>query len=130
MSVRKYARKLSKYIDDMGPDGVDAVAEELNKRANAADEPWQAALINLAADGISKFGPEGVRYVSKAIEDLFSGKGATTLKDVTDDLETASDLLAAMQNAEAERKSKARDFLKVLGSTLAKITKGFIKGLI
>jgi len=131
MSVEKYAKKLAGMLPALGDKGVEAVAAELDKQAENADESWKKSLLNLAADSLDQHGPEGVRMASKAIEDLFAHKQAgTKLSDLTDDLETASNLLAALQNAEADRKTAARRFLKALGQTLGQITKGFIKGLL
>ena len=131
MSVEKYAKKLTAMLPTLGDKGVEAVAAELDKQADGADAPWKKSLLNLAADSIEKHGPEGVRMASKAIEDMFARKrSGTKLSDLTDDLETASNLLAALQNAEADRKTAARSFLKALGQTLGQITKGFIKGLL
>lgn len=131
MSVDKYAKKLTGMLPDIGDKGVKAAAGELDKQANKADAPWKKALLNLTADSLEKHGPEGVRMASKAVEDLFAGKrSGTKISDITDDLETASDLLAALQNAEADRKTAARNFLKALGQTLGTLTGGFIRGLL
>lgn len=130
MSVDKYAKKLAKHLPALGDQGVDALAKELDDQANNADAPWKKALLNLAADSIEKHGPEGVRMASQAIEDLFDGKRGTKISDLTDDLETASDLLGALQSAEASRKSAARNFMRGLGQTLGTVTKGFIKALL
>jgi len=131
MSIQKYAKKLAKMAPDLGDKGVDALAGELDRQAKKADAPWKKALLDLTADSVATHGPEGLRLASKAVEDLFAGKrGGTKISDLTDDLETASDLLGALQNAEADRKKAARNFLKALGQTLGTITGGFIKGLL
>ena len=130
MSVEKFAKILLPQAEHLGEQGVEKLAQEMSDQADKVDEPWQRALINLAADGIAKFGPDGVKMASQAVEDLLDGKRGTKISDITDDLETASDLLYALQNAEAARKSKARDFMRVLGQSLGRIAGGFLKGLL
>lgn len=131
MSAKKYAKKLGGLTQQLGNTGVDTLAAELDKQADNADEPWKKALVNLAVDGLEKFGPEGVRMASKAVEDLFAGKqGGTKISDITDNLRTASDLLAALQSAEADRKSKARDWLRAIGQVAGRLTAGYIRGLL
>jgi len=131
MDLEEYAKKLGGLTQQVGDAGVDALANELAKQADNTDEPWEKALVDLAVDGLEKFGPEGVRMASKAVEDLFSGKqDGTKLSDVTDNLRTASDLLAALQSAEAERKSKARDWLRAIGQAAGQVTGGIIRNLL
>lgn len=131
MSAEQFAKKLAGLTSQLGAQGVGSLANELERQAGSAGSAWEKALLNLAADSIAKHGPEGVRMASKAVEDLFARKrGGTRISDLTDDLETASDLLAALQNAEAARKSAARNFLRALGQTLGVVTKGFIRALL
>lgn len=131
MSIEKYAKKLNDMAPQLGEQGIEAAAAALDKEAAKADAPWKKALIDFTADSLEKHGPMGVQMASKAVEDLFAGKrGGTKISDITDDLETASDMLAALQNAEADRKTAARTFLRALGQTLGTITGGFIKGLL
>lgn len=131
MSIERYAKRLLGAAPHLGDQGVQAVAGELAKQADKADAPWKKALLDLTADSVAQHGAEGVRMAGKAIEDLFAGKrGGTKLSDLTDDLETASDLLGALQSAEASRKSAVRSFLKTLGQVLGTITGGFIRGLL
>ena len=46
------------------------------------------------------------------------------------DLATGSDILAHFQNAEAGRKSAAKDFMTKVGHVLGDVLGGFIKGLL
>jgi len=130
MSAADFAKKLLPQAGDLGEDGIEKLADVLGNEADKADAPWKKAMLNLVGDSIGKYGPEGLRMAQKGIEDLLDGKRGTKISDLTDDLETASDLLAALQNAEADRKKAARNFLLGVGQTLGTVAKGFLKALI
>lgn len=127
-----YSKLLSKLTSDLGEKGVGALSDVLEKEEAKADEPWKKALIGLTAEGLRQFGPDGVQKVSEAVERLLDKRKKKGLKisDLTSDLEVASTLLAELQNAEAAKKKKVRDFLRLLGQVLGQVTKGFIKGLL
>ena len=125
-----YAKKLAKLTEDVGETAVQELVNALEAQEDRSDESWEKALVGLAADGIEKFGPEGVQKASEALETLLTGKGDLKISEVTQDMLVASDLLAALQSAEADRKQKARAWLRLVGEVAAKLTKGFIKGLL
>jgi len=128
--MEDFVKKLLPQAADLGDEGVEKLAEVLSDESEKADEPWKKTMLSLLGDSIGKYGPEGLRMAQKGIEDLMDGKRGTKISDLTDDLETASDMLSALQNAEARKKRQARKFLMAIGQTLATITKGFLKALV
>ncbi len=125
-----YTKKLARLTDDIGDTAVTELAKALQEKEDQSTETWEKALLGLAADGLEKFGPEGVRKASEALEGLLEGTGDVKISDITTDLLLASDLLASLQSAEADRKQKARAWLRLVGEVAAKITKGFVQGLL
>ncbi len=128
-NIQKYLKKLTPRISDLGQQGVDALSAELAAQAAKADEGWKEAVLDLLADSVAQHGPEGLRYAQEALENLMDGKRGRLISDITDDLETASNLLAELQNSEADRKKAVRRFLEAIGQILAAIAKGFLKAL-
>ena len=61
-----------------------------------------------------------------AVERLLDKGEGTYIRKVTSNLLIASHLLAQLQNAEAERKERARKFLKAVGQTIGQILKAVI----
>lgn len=111
----------------LGEHGVKALTAELSSLIAEANEPWKKAVLGLVANGVETFGPQGVQIATKAIEDLIAGEDP----DISwADLDVASDILAHMQNAEADRKAASKDFLSKVGKVLGQVFGGFIKGLI
>lgn len=125
-----YAKKLAGLTDKVGSSAVEELAKALHERESTATEIWEKALLGLAAEGVEKFGPEGVQKASEALESLLGGSDGLNISDITTDFRLASDLLASLQSAEADRKQKARAWLRLIGEVLAKITKGYIRGLL
>lgn len=111
----------------LGQVGVDALTKEVNDLTADAKEPWKKAVLGLVANGVETFGPQGVQVATEALNKLMAGEDP----DISwADLDVASDILAHMQNAEADRTTAAKDFLAKVGKVLGQIFGGFIKGLI
>lgn len=100
---------------------------ELAKLTGSTQEPWRAAVLALVAQGMEKHGLDGFQKVSVLLASLMNNK-TVSLEWV--DLKTASDLLAHMQNAEADKKLAVNAFLSQLGMILGKIAGGALKGLL
>lgn len=124
-----YKKKLSRLADKVGEEGVEKLAEVLDKEAAKADEPWKSAVLDLLADGARRHGPEGFDMAKGAVERLLDGE-TQDIRKVTSNLLIASNLLAQLQNAEADRKDRARKWLSAIGQTLGEILKGVVKAVI
>jgi hypothetical protein len=95
----------------------------------ASKEPWQKAIVDLSLSLSSRLGTAGVSYLEGLLADLHDHPDRVTARmngaDLT--LREASDLLAAMQNSEADQLERSRDFLhevlmaiKAVGEALLK----------
>ena len=118
---------LKHLVPALGEMGVKTLADKLTDLSNEATEPWKRAILALVADAIEKNGTEGIKLAYDAIEALIESKPP---KIDWADLEVASDILAQLQNAEADRKSAARDFFARVSDDIGAILGGLIKGLI
>lgn len=103
------------------------LVHELTKLKDSSSEPWKEAVLALVAQGMEKHGLEGFQKVSLLLASLMNNK-TTSLEWV--DLKTASDILAHLQNAEADKKLAVNAFLSQLGMILGKIAGGALKGLL
>lgn len=120
-----YKKKISSLASKIGEEGVDKIADVLDKEAAKADEPWKNTLLDLLADGARRHGPEGFKMAQDAVERMLDGE-KTDLRKVTKNLLIASNIVAQLQKAEAERKERARKWLRAIGETIGTILKTVI----
>jgi hypothetical protein len=118
---------LSNLVPSLGEMGVKTLADKLEGLSAEASEPWKKTVLALTANAVESAGVDGIKMAWQAIEDLVNDKAP---KLDWADLEVASDVLAQLQNAEADRKSEARDFFAKISTELGAILGGLIKGLI
>lgn len=109
-----------------GAEGVKALEDALTKIEKEADQPWKKSILSMAAEAVGKYGPEGIGYIEKLIDDLGNGE-EPDLKFAS--LKARSDYLAVLQNMEADRKSRAKDLLRVIGKQIGAIIKAILAGL-
>lgn len=118
-----YKKKLSPLVTKLGDAGVDKLAEFLDAEAAKADAPWKRTTLDLLADAGRKHGPEGFKMAQEAIERLLDKGDGKDIRQLTSNLLIASNLLAELQNAEADRKAQVRKWLTAIGQTLGEILK-------
>lgn len=121
-----FQKLLDTLIPTLGKTGVDALAREFQDLADAQGQPWKKAVLALLADAIEANGLDGVALAQSVIHDLFENK--VPVIDWASP-RTASDIVAVLQNAEADTKSATNDFFVKLGGGLGKILSGLIKGM-
>ena len=110
----------------IGRRAVDELAEKLDELAAEAGEPWKRAVLALVADAVEQHGPAGLLLVQEVIDDLAAGKAP----DIDwANPRTASDVVARLQNAEAGRRSAARDFAARVGDVVGRLLVGIVRGL-
>ena len=120
-------KTLHELLPKLGAAGLDKAEGVLEGLSKSADKPWKRATLAMLADAIDKHGMEGIELAQTAIKRMMKGKKP----DISwMDLETASDVLAHLQNAEVDEKSDAKDFLTQVGKSLGVLLSAVIKGLI
>ena len=120
-----YKKKISGLASKIGEESVEKLAGFLDDEASKADEPWKRTLLDLLADGARRHGPEGFKMAQEAAERLLDGD-STDIRKVTKNLLIASNMVAQLQRAEAERKERARKWLRAIGQTLGTILKAVL----
>jgi len=118
---------LDMLVPVLGAKAVEGLHGQLESLTQGADEGWKKAVLSLLADAVEKHGPAGIQIAQQAIHDLLEGK---PVEIDWADLATASDIMAHLQNAEADKKSAARDFMAKASETVGVILSGLIKGLV
>jgi len=96
----------------------DLLAKEVAAKLKAAagdGQGWRKAALTLVIDAVAK---EGLVGLATATDALFRMADGETPKIDWTDLGTASDILAAMENAEAGRKTEVEGFLTEVGQAL------------
>lgn len=124
-----YRRKLSNLATTLGDAGLDELVSLLDREARSADEPWKRTLLDLLVDTMRQHGPEGLKIAQSAVEKMLDGE-VRDIRKITKNLLLASNLLAQLQNAEADRKERVRKWLKALVSTLMAAIKAAVGALL
>ena len=109
----------------LGQKAVDAASDELKELAGES-EGWKKTLLALTANAVEEFGPDGIQKAMDVVESLRKNE---VPKIDWADLEGASDILAKLQNAEADQKNAARDFMVKLSKVLGIFLAGIIQAL-
>ena len=122
---------LKTFLDDLipvlGEAGVGALAEELDE-LSAGQEGWKKSVLALLANAVEVYGPQGLDVGMDYLNKLLQGG---TLPPINwADLEVASDILAHLQNLEADERAKWGDFLAKLSKSLGVILGALIRGLV
>ena len=117
--------QIASKLPELGEKGVEALTAELEKQAENADEPWKGTIVQVFADATEKLGSTGIALAQTLMEDLFDNKKVDISK-VTDDLATASNMLAELQKAEVRKKKLMRKFVKELGGVLLHVLKSVV----
>lgn len=121
-----FQKLIDSLLPVLGQVGVTALTNEFKDLAGNQDAPWKQAALNLLADAVQAHGMSGIDLARKAIDDLFDNK----VPEIDwANPRTASDIVAKLQNAEADDKSKARDFFVKVGDSFGKLFAAIIKGL-
>lgn len=114
-------------LPTLGEAGVKALKDEVDDLTSEANEPWKKAVLGLVASGVETYGPQGVQIATDALDQILAGE-EPDLEWV--DLVALSDLLAHLQNAEADRALASKAFLAKVGNVSGQIFGGFLKGLL
>ena len=118
---------LESLLPQLGQKGVDALETQISDLGDG-QEGWKKTLLSLVANGVETYGPQGVQKATDAVMQLLDGDEPPDINWA--DLEVASDLLGQLQNAEADQKSQAKEYLAKVNKTLGPILSGVLKGLI
>ncbi len=117
---------LNALVAVLGRDAVDELSHKLDEIAAEAGEPWKRAVLALVGDAVERHGPAGLVLVQQAIDELVADQAPPI--DWANP-RTASDVVAELQNAEAGRRTAARDFAAKVGDVLGRVLVGLIRGL-
>lgn len=119
---------LNELVPILGQVGVDALVDELNELTEGMDDAWKKMVMNLVVNAVENHGMEGIQLALGYINALMEGERIPEIDWA--DLRTASDVVAHLQNAEADRKSEVNDFMAKISAVLGKIVAGLLKGLL
>jgi len=118
---------LDSLMPVLGQTGIALLEADLKSLASEQDTPWKKAALALLADAVYKHGPAGIDLAHKAVMDLLENK----VPEIDwADPRTASDLVAALQNAEADDKSAAKDFFHKTGNILGRVLGALVQGML
>ncbi len=108
-----------------------AVAE-INKALSDIEvkEQWQETMLNVLIESVDNYGVEGIAKAKDLVWNIIEGKEFDQTAFNALSLRKQSDLLRDLQNQEADRKSKAKDFAAIVGNALGGVLIAVAKGMI
>lgn len=115
-------------IGILGQPAVDRLMNDVRALAADKDEAWKRVVLSTLADLTQAHGLDGVQMGIDLIEGVLSKEEVPDLSGLS--LRTQSDLLAELQQAEAEKKQKVSSFLKTVGESMGSVVSGILVGLI
>jgi alpha-L-fucosidase len=122
-----FEKLLESLIPVLGAEAVKALVAELEKVASGANEAWQKSILQLLADAIRTNGPAGITMAMAAIHDLLDKKQP----DMSwADLSTASNVVAQLENAEADKQTAVKTYLAIVGQILGTVIMALIQGFL
>lgn len=119
---------IEQLVPVLGQDAADALAAEVEELISEQSPAWQRAILVFTADAIQAYGVVGISIAIDQIEKLMEDGEEPTIP--WSNLLLASDMVAALQNAEEQQKTATREFLGRLGNILGTLLSGVIRGLL
>ncbi len=122
-----FADILDTLIPLVGGIAVDKAKEEIGKLSEDADDPTKKIVFMLMAEAVGELGEGGRDIAEAGIKRLLNGRTA--------DLDwasprTASDAVALLQNAERDRKDKAKSAIEKAGKVFGTVGALFFKAAV
>ncbi len=127
------ASDLEKAIDGvtplLGAEAAEAVGNALSKLSEESDKPIVQDLLGWTEGAIRAGGPGAVVALKDWLVDLAKGDSVPPFPPGMS-LRDQSDILAKVQNLEADEKAKWRDQMVLIGDTLGSVMLGIVAGML
>lgn len=114
---------LSASVPGVVSEAVDALAEK-------EDDPLVSGILGIVADFVKMNGTDAIEDVSEKLQALIDGTDPMAVYKLQGDGLYLSDLVDALQDAEAVRKAKATKMTRALAVTLADIGNVLVKAVV
>ena len=123
---------IKKDVNDITAALAPKAVEEINKALSGIEvkEEWQATLLGVVVDSVETYGVTGIEKAKDLVWNLVEGKPFDQEAFNNLSLRAQSDLLAQLQNKEADEQTAVKDFFAVLGNTLGGVLVAVAKGMI
>lgn len=110
--------KIIDLAGDLGEEGLEELLKMLDEIEAKADEPYKKVILAMVADLLVKHGLEGIEIA----EDLLKRMGEKKRVNLNDlSVRTASEVVAKLQNAEADDRKLQQKYLHVVADVLTEI---------
>ena len=111
-----------------GRPAVQSLTDLLDGLGEGSEAAWKRTVFRAAAELMESHGLDGIQMAVDAVERILDGEEEPDLSGLS--LRTASDLLVQLQNAEADRRGKAKLLLTQLSQTAGTLLAGILKGVL
>ena len=119
---------INTLTDALSPRAV----EEINKALSEIkiEEGWQETAMGVLIETVDNYGVEGISKARDLLWNVIEGKEFDQEAFNALTLRKQSDLLRDLQNQEAEKKNKAKDFAIIVGNALGGVLVAVAKGIV
>lgn len=119
-------------VDDITAALAPKAVDEINKALGKVEvkEEWQATLLGVVADSVETYGVAGIEKAKDLIWNLVEGKPFDQEAFDNLSLRAQSDLLAQLQNKEADEQTAVKDFFAVVGHMFGGVLVAIAKGMV
>tara|TARA_B100001057_G_scaffold476309_1_gene544119 strand:- start:1328 stop:1720 length:393 start_codon:yes stop_codon:yes gene_type:complete len=119
-------------VDDITSALAPKAVEEISKAIGGIEvkEEWQSTLLGVVAESVENYGVIGIEKAKDLVWNLIEGKPFDQEAFNKLSLRAQSDVVAQLQNKEADHQSAVKDFFAVLGDTLGGVLVAVAKGMI
>ena len=122
-----FASVLDSLIPMVGDQLVAKAKDELSSLSGDSDDPTKKLVFSLMAEAVGELGPDGLEIAGSEIRRLLKGK-PVELNWASP--RTASDAVALLQNAERDRKKKAKAAIEKAGKVFGQLGALFFKAAV
>ncbi len=124
---------IEKVIDDVAPmlgkEGAKALGDALSDLKGKTNNEVGQQLLGWIESTVRANGPAAVVAMKDWMVEAAKGEGAPPFPDPAPPLRIQSDMLAKLQNAEADDKNKFRDQMVLIGDSLGSVLLGVVSSL-
>ncbi len=119
-------------VDDITSALAPKAVEEINKALEGIEvkEEWQATLLGVVVDSVGTYGVAGIQKAKDLVWNLIEGKPFDQEAFNNLSLRAQSDLVAQLQNKEADEQTAVKDFFAVVGNMLGGVLLAVVKGMV
>jgi len=112
--------------------GAQKAVDEITKAMSKVEvkEDWQATILGVLGETIDNYGVAGIKKAEELVWGLIEGKPIDNTEFAKLSLRLQADVMEHCHQVEAEKKSKFKDFMAIVGDMFGGVLVSVAKGMI